>query len=90
MAVGLICNVADARWDRWEDRTQEPCFILDDGIPVYEVWFWHTLLKRWFCMTNNPDPSLYAQGVVCFCPADVPDRLREQMLSLEQRAGIHR
>lgn len=61
-----------------------------DGYPVFEVWFWHHLLGRWFCMTNEPNPQLIAQGVVCFRPADVPDRLREQMQYLEQQAGIER
>lgn len=90
MAVGMIVNAADARYDRWEDRDQEPCFVLDDGTLVFEVWIWHSLLQRWFCMTNHATMELITQGVVCFRPADVPDRLREQMSYLERQAGIER
>lgn len=90
MAVGLICNVVDERFDRWEDRQQEPCFHLEDGTPVFEVWYWHKSLRRWFCMTQHPSPELIAQGVVCFRPAEVPDGLRERMTYMEQAAGIVR
>lgn len=90
MPQGLICNVADAAHDRMENRDQEPCFVLDDGTPVFEVWFWHEQLKRWFCMSTVTDPRLIAQGVVFFAPADVPDGLREKMRYLERAAGIER
>lgn len=87
MALGLICNAADARWDRWEDRSHDPCFTLKDGTPVFEVWFWHTQLLRWFCMTHNPDPC--PDNAIRFKPGD-PTRLRVQMITLERQHGIYR
>lgn len=78
--LGLIVNVADPRHDRLEERTQVPCFYVDEpstlfpgktySVPVYEVWFWHRALKRWFVMSTQGDPAMQAQGVVYFRPND--------------------
>lgn len=87
MRTGLICNVADSTQDRWEERDQEPCFEVN-GHPVWEVWFWHPLLRRWFCMSHEHDPRMIFQGVVYFRPGEVPDQLRERLEYLERKAGI--
>lgn len=71
MARGLLVNVVDAKHDRYVDRDQVPCFYVDDGTPVFEVWFWHCILKRWFCMSTVSDPKKIAQGVVYFWPGDI-------------------
>jgi hypothetical protein len=86
---GLIVNTSNAAHNRWEDRDQQPCFYLDDGTPVFEVWYWHKMLKRWFCMCPVYNQTLIDQGVVFFYPGDVAG-LRTAMGGLEQAAGIHR
>jgi hypothetical protein len=86
---GWIVNAADSRYDQEVDREQEPCFYLEDGTPIFEVWFWHAQLGIWFCMAAIEDPAAVAQGVVYFRPGDV-DGLRGRMLSLESQAGIER
>lgn len=70
---GLVLNVHDDRlpdgspWrTRFEVRHQPPAFVLDDGFPVYEVWFWHEELRRWFVMSRVYDARLAAAGVVFF------------------------
>lgn len=71
MAKGLVINVANPEGDREVERSQEPCVVLDDGTPVFEVWYWHCDLKRWFVMTNEPgDPSLI--GTIAFRPSQIP------------------
>lgn len=49
---------------REEARLQIPVFWLDDGHPVYEVWFWHATVRRWFCM-SHAGPAIH-QGVGYF------------------------
>lgn len=74
---GLILNWNDDRlppdspWrTRYESRRQPPVFELDDGFPVYEVWFWHDELRRWFVMSRVYDAQLAAAGVVIFFGVD--------------------
>ena len=81
MREGLIVNVEDSRQDRFEYRDQQECFTVD-GTPVWEVWFWHKTLRRWFVMTCKPDPRLMSQGVVCFTPGEVPDTLRARLQTM--------
>lgn len=71
---GLILNYHDDRlppgspWrTRLETRRQPPVFELaPDSFPVYEVWFWHDELNRWFCMSRCYDADLARAGVVFF------------------------
>jgi hypothetical protein len=84
MREGLIVNMNDPTWDRWEFRDQEPCFEID-GEPVFEVWYWHEGLKRWFVMSHASDPVMMAQGVVYFRPSEVPEQLRERIAYMEGR-----
>jgi hypothetical protein len=60
-----------------------------DGTPVFEAWFWHRLLRRWFCMSTVHHPALIQQGVVFFQPGDL-DGLKRSMHGLEQAAGVVR
>jgi hypothetical protein len=83
----LIVNVKDPQYDRWVDREQAPCFYTDDGTAVFEVWFWHCLLQRWFCMSTVWPPEQVAAGVVFFWPGDIAG-LRRTMLGLEAQAGF--
>jgi hypothetical protein len=71
---GLVLNVFDDRLPHdspW--RTHEvmrpnhpPLFVLDDGYPVFEVWFWHEQLRAWFCFSRVVDPAIAAAGVRYF------------------------
>ena len=67
----MIVNVADASQDRWVDSTQTPCFYLGDGTAVFEVWFWHRKISRWFVMTTADAQAFVKQGVVAFWPGDI-------------------
>lgn len=79
MRQGWIVNVSrDDDSTRLEARDQREVFDLD-GEPVFEVWFWHALTRRWWVMSYARDPRLEAQGVVFFSPEDVPERLRERV-----------
>ena len=71
---------------------QYPALILEDGTLIYDVWYWHTLLRRWFCMSCYHNPQMIAQGVVYFWPYDEPGfpALRKKMKKLEEAAGIRR
>jgi hypothetical protein len=82
---GWILHVGSPQHDRLEPRTQLPCFVDAELGPVHEVWIWHRLLHRWFCMTYGPVPD----GVVAFAPGDT-DVLRSTMAQLEHAAGIVR
>ncbi len=69
--LGLILNVwddalpADSPWrTREEVRYQPAVFVLPDGCPVWEVWFWQ--MGRWWCMSKSFDVNLAAQGVIFF------------------------
>jgi hypothetical protein len=74
MTQGLILNYHDDRlppdspWrTRHEVRHQPPVFVLeDDGYPVYEVWYWHDELSRWFVMSRVYNARLAAMGVIFF------------------------
>ena len=82
--LGWILHVGQPQYDRLEERSQMPCFIDQCG-PVYEVWIWHRLLKRWFCMTYGS----VANDVVPFEPGNIP-ALRQTMQQLERAAGVAR
>lgn len=41
-------------------------FVLDDGLPVYEVWFWCGEHERWFVMSRSYREELAAAGCVVF------------------------
>ena len=71
--IGLILNIEDDRLapdspirTREEDRHQIPVFVLEDGYPVFEVWFWHADLARWFIMTRVYSEALAGAGAVLF------------------------
>lgn len=50
-----------------EVRHQTPVFVLEpEGCPVYEVWYWHDELRRWFVMSRVYNAQLAATGVVFF------------------------
>lgn len=71
MEEGLILNTSSKDHDQWVTRdvgAYPPAFRLDDGTPIFEVWFWHDTLRRWFVMSNYSDPRMTAQGVVYFRP----------------------
>jgi hypothetical protein len=82
--TGLIVNVhddllpADSPWrTREESRFQPPLFHVDD-LPVYEVWFWHSELRRWFCMSKSYNVYLARSGVVYFdTKAQLIERIRQ-------------
>lgn len=68
---GLVVNVADPQHDRWVTRDvmrEPPVYRLKDGTPVFEVWFWHDRLRRWFVMSNVANQQMQQQGVVYFRP----------------------
>ena len=79
---GLILNATDPQYNRWVDRQQTPCFYAPDNTgaewPVFEVWFWHSKVKRWFCMATVQDQDQIRHGVVYFWPGDV-DGLRRSI-----------
>lgn len=68
---GLILNVDDeslpagSPWrTREECRRQPAMFTLDDGYPVFEVWFFR--FDRWWCMSKSYDVGLVRRGVIYF------------------------
>ena len=82
---GWIINLhsTDPAQTREEERDQEPAIYLPgSGEPVFEVWFWHAQLARWFVMSKRADPLMQAKGVVYFDPDEVADSLRERIRSL--------
>lgn len=83
---GWILHVGAPQHDRLEPRHQTPCFVDPEIGPVHEVWIWHRLLRRWFCMTYGP----VHETVVPFRPEDAPVKLREKMSKLEREAGVKR
>ena len=76
---GLILNASDPERTKDDLRYQNPVFVLDDGYPVFEVWFYHWELQRWFVMSHVTDPALAAAGVVFFATLD---QLRQQIRQL--------
>ena len=78
---GLIINVSDSTYDQWVERDQPPAFTLEDGTPIFEVWFYHWKLKRWFVMAYIFDQRLIDQGVVYFRPGDI-EYLKRRMYEL--------
>ena len=73
---GWILNVQDPSHDQLVERDQLPCFYVKEprhgtDIPVFEVWFWHREVKRWFCMATKQDPLMVQHGVVYFWPGDI-------------------
>lgn len=85
--LGLILNVSDdllppgSPFRTHEERRHQPAlFVLDDGFPVFEVWFWHERLERWFCMSHSYDLERHRQGVVYF---RTMDDLKAQLGALE-------
>lgn len=62
----MILNVSDPAQTREEVRHHEPAFTLADGFPVFEAWFWHSDLNRWFVMSKAFDPRMAGAGVVYF------------------------
>lgn len=88
MYRGWIINVSRADADHEVERNHEPAIVLDDGTLVFEVWFWHQDLRRYFCMTKGPaDARMIAQGVVYFHPDEVPDALRTRIEAMSRLAG---
>jgi len=81
MSVGLIINVSNSAYDMWVERDQPPAFVLEDGIPVFEVWFYHKTLHRWFVMSYIFDQRMIDQGVVYFRPGEI-DSLKRQVYEL--------
>ena len=87
---GWIINLSRPDENKEVERDQPPAITLDDGDVVFEVWFWHSLLRRWFVMSYSPIPALVAQGVVFFAPDEVPERLKARMQLIELQHGINR
>lgn len=50
---------------RQEEREQPPVIWLD-GDPVFEVWFWHSRLRRWFVLSKSYNTHLQLNGVIFF------------------------
>jgi len=73
---------------RIEERAQLPVFYLDTGEAVFEVWFWHYPLRKWFCMSAWADPQMVAHGVIYFHPSEVPDVFRQRLEEIERAAGV--
>lgn len=89
MLLGWIVDSSGSN-TRQEWRDQRALFHIELD-PVWEVWFWHATLRRWFCMSHVVDTGMQAQGVVYFGPDEVPPGLLKQRVSaLEQMAGIAR
>jgi len=64
--IGLWDEYLPASLTRQVERKQPPLFFLRGTEPVFEVWFWHIELGRWFVMSKTFDIALKAQGVVYF------------------------
>lgn len=70
---GLVLNFDNDRLPedhplrtREEERSQLPAFHLEDGYPIFEVWFWHDDLERWFVMSREVNARLASTGVIYF------------------------
>jgi len=78
---GLILNVHDdalpvgSEWrTRRAVRSQRPLYTLEDGTPVWEVWFF--VRSRWWCYSHAYDAALARAGVIYF---DSLAQLRAQL-----------
>jgi hypothetical protein len=89
MSKGLIVNVSDSRYDCEVERVQPPVLTLEDGTPVFEVWFYHWVLKRWFVMSYIYDQRMIAQGIVYFQPGNV-EGLKRTMYSMGDYEAYNR
>lgn len=89
MSIGLIINVSKPNHDTWVERNQPPALVLEDGTPIFEVWFYHWTLHRWFVMSYIFDQSMIDQGVVYFRPGNIP-ALKQAMYELGDYAVYSR
>jgi hypothetical protein len=87
---GWIFNLdlREPAYNRIEERDQQPIFYNAETEAVFEVWFFHRPLQRWFVMSAEANPQLEAQGVVFFHPSEVPEQLRARVHALEKQAGL--
>jgi hypothetical protein len=85
---GWIINLYSLAETREVERFQAPVFFTAQGEAVFEVWFWHALLERWFVMSTESDAELEQQGAVFFHPREVPERLAERVHEMERSLGI--
>lgn len=72
--LGWVINVADQRRSVLVERQQTPCFYVQDGaeeVPVWEVWFWHRGISKWFVMSTVVDFNMVKAGVSYFWPGDI-------------------
>ncbi len=89
---GWVINTEDREQNALVNREQQPCFYITNEHgneePIFEVWFWHRLMRRWFCMSTAQDPVMIKHGVVYFWPGDIAG-LKRSIVSLggELRAG---
>jgi len=82
---GWIINLWDDSQTREVTREQPPVIYLPDGgEPVFEVWFWHAQVFRWFVMSRSFNVNYQRGGVIYFDPSrdGWKNRLREVVRSL--------
>lgn len=83
MAKGWIVNVSRSDGTLEVDRDQEPvCYA--NGLPVFEIWFWHADLRCYFVMTKGPLED--AMSTIFFHPDSPPEHLQESIAQLQSAA----
>lgn len=86
MRQGWIVNLSTDEC-RETMRAGPAAVTLDDGSLVFEVWYWHQELRRWFVMAPAPDPNMRAQGVIYYHPDQV-QRLPRVLVQLGRQQGL--
>ena len=52
--LGWVLNATNPEESLLLDRAEQQPIYYSDGVPVYEVWIWHSELKLWFVMIADP------------------------------------
>lgn len=83
-AHGWVINLSRPEYSTTESRPwQRPVFFFEDGVPCYEVWFWCSVVSRWFVMSTVQHDALAEKGVVFFSPDETPDQLRARIRAID-------
>jgi hypothetical protein len=65
--LGWILNATTPEESLLLDRVDQQPLYYSEGVPVFEVWFWHRELRKWFVMIADPI-RLAKQDAIGFHP----------------------
>lgn len=67
--LGWVINVSEDRFPQVQTRQEEreqPAVFWIDGVPVWEVWYYSHLVRKWFVMSELTDSAFYPKNEVVF------------------------